>query len=47
MIGVDGGLSGAATLVFVILVQAVGLYVVYGWLAAIVRKHLTHDETGA
>ncbi|WIV65679.1 DUF7512 family protein [Natrialbaceae archaeon AArc-T1-2] len=38
MIGIEGGVIGAAAVVGVILVQAVALYVGYGWLESIVEK---------
>ncbi|ELY62222.1 DUF7512 family protein [Natronolimnohabitans innermongolicus] len=37
MIGIEGGVTGAFAVVGFILVQAIALYVAYGWLESIVE----------
>ncbi|MDQ2052266.1 hypothetical protein RBH26_17475 [Natronolimnohabitans sp. A-GB9] len=37
MLGIEGGVTGAFAVVGFILVQAVVLYVAYGWLESIVK----------
>ena len=38
MIGIEGGTTGAVAMVGIVLVQAIILYVAYGWLETIARK---------